>query len=79
MEKSRGYYKNKNESQRQEPWIQNLRTLENSWFQGTFIDKSSAKSLHSYAETKLHPTANKFQRKRYHANSPATQEHSTEH
>jgi len=30
-------------------------------------------------ETKLHPRANKFQSKTYHANSPATQEHSPEH
>ena len=30
-------------------------------------------------ETKLHQRANKFQSKTYHANSPATQEHSPEH
>ena len=36
------------------------------------------KSLHTYTETKLHPRANKFQRKTYHTNSPATQEHSSE-
>ena len=79
MEKSLGYCKNKTESQRQEAQIQNLRTPENFWFQGTLRDKSSAKSLHTYTETKLHPRANKFQSKTYHANSPATQEHSPGH
>ena len=34
------------------------------------IDKSSRKSLHTYPETKLHPRANKFQRKIHHTNSP---------
>ena len=36
------------------------------------------KCLHTYTETKHHPRANKFQNKTYHANSPATQEHSPE-
>ena len=36
------------------------------------------KHLHTYTETKHCPRANKFQRKTYHANSPATQEHSPE-
>ena len=76
MDKSWGYCKNKTESQRQEPWIQNLRTPENSWFQGILLDKSSSKSLHNYTETKLHPRANKFQSKTFQAN---TQEHNTEH
>ena len=39
----------------------------------------SPKSLHTYTETKHHTRANKFQSKTYHANSPATQEHSPEH
>jgi len=34
------------------------------------------KHLHTYTETKHHPRASKFQSKTYHANSPATQEHS---
>ena len=55
-----------------------MRTPENSWLWGTLINKSSSKSLHTYTETKLHPRANKFQSKTYHANSPATQEHSPE-
>ena len=37
-----------------------------------------SKSLHTYTETNHHPRANKFQRKTYHANSPATQEHTLE-
>ena len=49
-----------------------------NWLQGTLIDKSSSKSLHTYTETKFHPRANKFQSKTHHANSPATQEHSPE-
>ena len=36
------------------------------------------KRLHTYTETKYHPRANKFQSKTYHANLPATQEHSPE-
>ena len=36
------------------------------------------KCLHTYTETKHHPRANKFQRKTYHTNSSATQEHSLE-
>ena len=52
------------------------RTPENSWLQGTLIDKSTSKTLHTYTETKFHPRVNKFQSKTYHANSPATQEHS---
>ena len=56
MEKSLGYCKNKTESQRQEAKIQNLRVPENSWLQGTLIDKRSSKSLHTYTETKLHPS-----------------------
>ena len=36
------------------------------------------KRLHTYSETKHHPRAKKFQSKTYHANSPATQEHSPE-
>ena len=79
MEKSWGYYKNKTESQRQEAWIQNLRTPENFSLQGPLIDKSSSKSLHTYTETKLHPRANKFQIKTYQANSPTKQEHNPDH
>ena len=45
---------------------------------GTLIDKSSSKSPHTYTETKLHPRANEFHRKTYHAISPAMQEHSPE-
>ena len=70
MEKSWAYYKNKIENQRQEAEVQNLRTPENSWLQGTLINKSSSKSLHTYTETKLHPRAR--------AVIPATQEHSPE-
>ena len=55
--------------------MQNLRTPENSYSQGTLIDKSSSKSLHIYTETKLHPRTNKFQSKTYQAHSPTTQEH----
>ena len=33
--------------------LQNLRTSENSWLQGTLIDKSSLPNLHTYTETKL--------------------------
>ena len=69
IEKSRGYSKNKTESQRQEAKIQNLRTPENSLLQGTLIDKRSSKSLHTYTETKLHPRVKKFQSKTYQANS----------
>ena len=79
MEKSWGYCKNKTESQRQEAYIQNLRTPENSWLQGTVIDESSSKSLQTYTETKLHPRANKFQSKTYQVNSPTMQEHNPEH
>ena len=43
------------------------------------LDKSSSKSLHTYTETKLHPRANKFQSKKYQANSPTMQEHKPEH
>ena len=35
--------------------------------------------LHTYTEIKLHPRANKFQSKTFHANSPATQEYIPEH
>ena len=42
MEKSWGYCKNKTEKQRQEAYVQILRTPENSWFQGTLIDRSSS-------------------------------------
>ena len=59
--------KNKMEDQRKEAYIPNLRTLENSWLQGTLINKSSSKSLHTYTETKLYPRADKFQSKTYHA------------
>ena len=79
MEKSRDYCKNKTENQRQEAKIQKLRTPEYSWLQGTLIDKSSSKNLHTYTETKLHARANNFQSKTYHANSPAMKEHSPEH
>ena len=75
MEKSWGYCKNKTENQKQEAEIQILRTPENSWLQGTLIDRSSS---NTYTETKHHSRANKFQSKTYHANSPATQEHSPE-
>ena len=78
MEKSWGYCKNKTESQRQEAWIQNLRTPENSWLQGTLINKSSSKSLHTYTETKLQ-LRDKFQSKTYQANSPTMQEYNPEH
>ena len=76
MEKSWGYFQNETESQRQEAEIQNFRIPGNSWIQGTLIDRSSSKSLHTYTETKLHSRAYKFQSKAYHANCPATQEHS---
>ena len=79
MEKSWGYYNKKTESQSQEAEIQNLRTPENSWIQGTLIDKSWSKSLHIYTETKLRARANKFQSKTHHINSPAMQQHSPEH
>ena len=79
MKKSWDYCKTKTESHRKEVKIQNLRTTENSWLQGTLIDKSSSKSLHTYTETKLHPRANKFQSKTYQANSPTMQEHNPEH
>ena len=79
MEKSWGYCKNKTENQKQEAYVQILRTPENSWLQGTLIDKSSSKSLHTYTETKLQQRVNKFQSKIYHANYPAKQENSTEH
>ena len=36
------------------------------------------KCLHTYTETKHHSRANKLQRKIYHTNSPATEEHSPE-
>ena len=62
-----------NKIQRQEAYMQNLRTPENSYSQGTLIDKSSSKSLHIYTETKFHPRANKFQSKTDPANSPAMQ------
>ena len=75
MEKSWGYCKNKTENQKQEAEIQILRTPENSWLQGTLIDRSSS---NAYTETKHYPRANKFQSKTYHANSPATQEYSPE-
>ena len=78
MEKSWSYCKNTTENQRQEAKVQILRTLGNSWLQGTLIYKSLSQSLHTYTETKLYPRANKLQSKTYHANSPATQEHSPE-
>ena len=59
--------------------MQNLRTPENSYSQGTLIDKSLSKSLHTYTETKLHPRANKFHSKTYRANSPTKQDHDPEH
>ena len=52
------------------------RTPENSWLHGTLSNKRPSKSLHTYTETNHHPKTNKFQSKTYHANSPATQEHS---
>ena len=55
-----------------------MRIPEKYWPQGTLIDKSSSKNLHTYTETKLHQRASKFQSKTYHTNSPATQEHSPE-
>ena len=58
---------------------QKLENTENSWLQVTLINRSSSKSLHTYTKTKLHPRANNFQSKTYHANSPAMQEHSPEH
>ena len=57
----------------------NSKTSESSWLQGTLINKSSPKSLHTYTETKLHPRANKIQYKTHHTNSPAKQEHNPEH
>ena len=59
--------------------MQNLRTPENSYSQGTLIDKSSSKSLHIYTETKFHPRANNFHSKTCQANSPTKQEHNPEH
>ena len=64
MEKSWVYCKNKTESQRQEFYLQNLRVLENSWFQGTLIDKSSPQSLHSYTENKLKQRVNNSRARR---------------
>ena len=55
-----------------------MRTPENSWLQGTLIDKSSPKSLHSHTEAKLHPRANKSQSGTDHAHSPAKRKHSPE-
>ena len=78
MEKSWGYWKNKTEIQRQEASAQNQRIPENSWLQGTLINKRSSKSLHTYTETNHHPRVNKFQSKTYHANSTAMQEHTPE-
>ena len=59
--------------------MQNLRTPENSYSQGTLIDKSSSQSLPIYTETKFHPRANNFHSKTYQANSPTKQEHNPEH
>ena len=44
MEKSWGYCKNKTENQRQQAKVQILRTPENSWLQGTLIDRTSSKA-----------------------------------
>ena len=46
---------------------------------GNISNKRPSKSLHTYAETNHHSRASKFQSKTYHANSPATQEHSPKH
>jgi len=73
------YCKRRTKTQRQKTELPNFRTSENSWLQGTLIDKSPPKSLHTYTETKLHPRTNKFQCKTHHTNSPAKQEHNTEH
>ena len=54
MEKSWGYCKMITETQRQKDQLQNFRTSENSWLQGTLIEKSPPKSLHTYTETKFH-------------------------
>ena len=75
MEKSWGYCKNKTENQKQEAWVQILRTAENSWLQGILIDRSSSNASISTLEPS---TTSKIQSKTYHANSPATQEHSPE-
>ena len=45
---------------------------------GNINQKKFIKRLHTYTETKHHPRANNFQRKTYQANSPATQEYSSE-
>ena len=45
---------------------------------GNINQQELIKRLHTYTETKHHPRVNKFQSKTYHANSPATQEHSLE-
>ena len=45
---------------------------------GNINQQELIKHLHTYTETKHHSRANKFQSKTYHANSPATQEHSPE-
>ena len=55
-----------------------MRTPENTWLQGILINKSSSKSLHTWAKTKHHSRANNFQSKTYYVNSPGTQEHSPE-
>ena len=52
--------------------ILQARTLE-------WVAISLSKNLYTYIETKLHSRANKFQCKTYHNNSPAKQEHNTEH
>ena len=46
MEKSWGYCKRRTETKRQEAQLQNFRTSENSWLEGTWIDKSPPNSLH---------------------------------
>ena len=77
MEKSWGYCKNKTENQKQEAYVQILRTPENSWLQGTLINRSSSNtSIRTLKPSTIQgPTSS---RERYHANSPATQEHSPE-
>ena len=61
MEKSWGYCKNKTENQRQEAQVQILKTLENSWLQGTLNDRrsSNAYKLTLKPNTTQEPTSSR--------------------
>ena len=64
MEKSWGYSKYKTENQKQEAWVQILRTPENSWLQGTLINRSSSNaSIHTLkSSTTQGPTSSRARR-----------------